>query len=99
MNEERAPRREAERHQVVMVNRQYAEISGVIHIESFDAREFVLQTSSGMLYVRGDNLHIKTLSLENGLVSIEGALFDIAYMDEGFHPGEKAKGMLSKLFR
>lgn len=99
MNEERGPRKEAERHQVVMVNRQFAEISGVINIESFDAREFILQTSSGMLSVRGDNLHIKTLSLENGLVSIEGSLFDVAYMDEGFHPAEKAKGMISKLFR
>lgn len=99
MNDERTIRRETERHQVLLVNRQNVEITGVINIDSFDAREFTLQTTSGVLSVRGDNLHIKTLSLENGLVSIEGSIFDIAYMDEGFHPAGRAKGLLSKLFK
>jgi len=99
MNDERTIRRDTERHQVLLVNRQNVEITGVINIDSFDAREFTLQTTSGVLSVRGDNLHIKTLSLENGLVSIEGSIFDIAYMDEGFHPAERAKGLLSKLFK
>ncbi|MCY0901915.1 MAG: sporulation protein YabP [Firmicutes bacterium] len=99
MNEDRTVKREGDRHQVLMVNRLYAEISGVINIESFDAREFVLQTTSGMMSVRGDNLHIRTLNLENGLVTIEGGIFDIAYLDEGFHPGQKAKGLMSRLFK
>ncbi len=93
------PQRSAERHQVVLVNRQFAEVTGVINVESFDVREFVLQTTNGMLSIRGDNLHIKTLTLESGVVSIEGVIFDLVYLDDGFHPGEKAKGLFGKLFR
>ena len=82
-----------------MVNRQYVEITGVVNIESFDVREFILQTTSGMLALRGDNLHIKALNLENGLVSIEGVIFDFSYLDEGFHAAGKVKGLLGKLFK
>ena len=96
--EERA-RRELEKHQVLMINRQYVEVTGVMNVESFDVKEFVLQTMSGMLSIRGDNLHIKALSLENGLVSIEGAIFDLVYYDEGVSAAQKAKGLFGKIFK
>ncbi len=92
-------RREHDKHQVLVINRQYAEVTGVLNIESFDVREFVLQTMSGMLAIRGDNLHIKALSLENGLVSIEGAIFDFVYFDEGSSAAQRAKGLLGKIFK
>ena len=96
--EERA-RRELEKHQVLMINRQYVEVTGVMNVESFDVKEFVLQTMSGMLSIRGDNLHIKALSLENGLVSIEGAIFDLVYYDEGVSAAQKARGLFGKIFK
>ncbi|KYP81944.1 sporulation protein YabP [Ferroacidibacillus organovorans] len=92
-------RREFDKHQVLSVNRQYTEVTGVQNIESFDTKEFVLQTSSGMLSIRGENLHIKALSLETGLVSIEGVVFDLTYLDDGYHGAEKGKKLLSRLFR
>ncbi len=93
------PHRELDKHQILMINRKYVEITGVITIESFDVREFILQTSTGMLAIRGDNLHIKALSLENGLVSIEGVIFDMGYYDEAPHLSGKAKGLLGRLFK
>lgn len=99
MPEEKQARKEIEKHQILMVNRQYVEIMGVINIESFDVREFILQTTSGMLAVRGESLHIKALNLENGLVSIEGVIFDLSYYDEGFHATGKSKGLLGKLLK
>lgn len=92
-------RKETERHQITMLNRQYAEMTGIVNVESFDVREFVLHTVRGTLSVRGENLHIKTLNLENGIVAIEGMIFDLSYFDEAARPAQKAKGWLGKLLR
>lgn len=90
---------DTDKHQVLIVNRQYAEVTGVMNVESFDVREFVLQTTSGMLAVRGDNLHIKTLNLEHGLVSIEGVIFDTVYFDDRYHPADKTRSFFSRIFK
>lgn len=88
-----------DRHEVTLLNRQSVQVSGVLNVESFDAHEFVLQTACGLLVIRGENLHIKTLNLENGLVAIEGAILDLGYFDEKLSPSEKAKGLFGKLFK
>jgi sporulation protein YabP len=102
MPEERRPKGTEpryERHDIVMVNRQTMEVTGVMNVESFDSHEFVLKTAYGFLSIRGNDLHIKSLNLEDGIVHIEGIVFDIGYFDEGMSTAEKAKGLFSKLFR
>lgn len=74
-------------------------VTGVQKVESFDAEEFLLKTDCGFLAIRGQNLHIKNLNLEDGEVAIEGTIFDMGYMDGGQSPQEKAKGFFSKLFK
>lgn len=98
MTEERQ-RRDAEKHQVLMINRQYAEITGVQNVESFDPKEFVLDTSCGPMAVRGDSLHIKALHLESGLVSIEGVIGDVVYLDDEVSAATKARGIFGKLLK
>jgi sporulation protein YabP len=88
-----------ERHEVTLYNRQGMQVTGVMNVESFDAHEFVLQTGYGLLVIRGENLHIKTLNLESGMVAIEGVIFDLGYFDEKVSPSEKAKGFFGKLFK
>ncbi|SIA48312.1 sporulation protein YabP [Mycobacteroides abscessus subsp. abscessus] len=51
----------------------------------------------GFLAIRGQNLQMKNLDVEKGIVSIKGKVFDLVYMDE--QQGEKAKGFFSKIFR
>ncbi|MGP4077924.1 sporulation protein YabP [Halobacillus sp. K22] len=84
-------------HNVKIWNRRNIEISGVKEVDSFDSEEFLLQTSMGYLVVRGQNLQMKNLDLDSGLVSIKGKMYDMSYLDE--HQGEKAKGLFSKLFK
>lgn len=84
-------------HNVKVWNRRNIEISGVKEVDSFDSEEFLLQTSMGYLVVRGQNLQMKNLDLDSGIVSIKGKMYEMTYLDE--HQGEKAKGLFSKLFK
>ncbi|GGA50957.1 sporulation protein YabP [Paenibacillus physcomitrellae] len=78
-------------------SRKLLEISGVNNVESFDNEEFLLQTELGHLTIRGINLHIKNLNLEQGFVSIEGTVNSLSYLNPGSQP--KNKGLLGKLLR
>ena len=93
-----ADQSKAQKHQELrLVNRKLLELSGVVNVESFDSEEFLLETVLGFLMVTGQNLHIKHLSLEQGLVSIEGLVHSLAYLD-GTAPS-KSKGLVGKLFK
>lgn len=85
------------RQEIKMLNRKLLEISGVLNVESFDSEEFLLETECGFLAIKGQNLHIKNLSLEQGLVAIEGMVHGLTYLDSSSH--EKSKGFLGKLFK
>ncbi|KEP25189.1 MULTISPECIES: sporulation protein YabP [Bacillus] len=84
-------------HNVTMRSRKHLDITGVKQVESFDNEEFLLETVMGILAIRGENLQMKNLDVEKGVVSIKGRVFDLIYVDE--QHGEKAKGFFSKLFK
>jgi sporulation protein YabP len=87
----------SKRQEIKMLNRKLLEISGVLNVESFDNEEFLLETECGYLMIKGQNLHIKNLNLEQGLVAIEGLVNDIGYVES--HSQDKTKGFLGKLFK
>lgn len=89
--------RNAQDHDIMMRGRKVLEITGVKQVESFDNEEFLLETAMGFLAIRGQNLQMKNLDVDKGIVSIKGKIFDLVYLDE--QPGEKAKGFFSKLFQ
>lgn len=84
-------------HHVKLTNRKQLEITGVKEIDSFDNEEFLLETVMGYLVVRGHNLQLLNLDVEEGIVQIKGKIYDLAYLDD--HNQGKAKGFLSKLFK
>ena len=86
------------RHEIVMINRRSLAISGVKKVESFDSEEFLLDTEGGFLTIRGQNLHMKNLSLETGEVAIEGLVHEMGYLEQG-QTGERSKGFFRKLFK
>ncbi|MEC0228848.1 sporulation protein YabP [Paenibacillus alba] len=91
------PVKNNKRQEIKMLNRKLLEISGVLNVESFDSEEFLLETEMGYLMIKGQNLHIKNLSLEQGLVAIEGLIQELSYVDGNTQ--EKSKGFLGKLFK
>ncbi|WP_243388448.1 sporulation protein YabP [Bacillus kexueae] len=88
----------AQEHDVMMKGRKFLNITGVKQVESFDNEEFLLETVMGPLAIRGENLQMKNLDVEQGIVSIKGSrIYDLVYLDD--HNGEKAKGFFGKLFK
>ncbi|GMK42802.1 hypothetical protein PCCS19_58620 [Paenibacillus sp. CCS19] len=91
------PSKGQKRQEMKMQNRKLLELSGVRNVESFDSEEFLLETELGFLTVRGQNLHMKHLSLEQGQVAIEGLIHSLAYLDGS--PQTKSKSLFGKLFK
>jgi sporulation protein YabP len=85
------------RQEIKMLNRKLLEVSGVMNVESFDSEQFLLETEYGFLMIKGQNLHIKNLSLEQGLVAIEGLVNELIYVDANSQG--KTKGLWGKLFK
>ncbi len=73
MAEERLP------HKLQLSERQQLTMNGVTEVVSFDEGTVVLQTSLGTLIVQGQQLQLKTLSLEGGQVAVDGTVTALIY--------------------
>lgn len=87
-------------HRIVITNREQVALEGVIHVDSFDDREIILETELGMMAIRGEDLHIKQLSLDDGQLSVEGVVKAVDYL-EGSIVGagkNRNKGFFNRIF-
>jgi len=85
-------------HQVVVKDRKLMDVTGVKKLHSFDNEMFMIETTMGVLSVRGLDLEMKNLDLDKGELSIMGHISSYEYDDDGFD-GFGGKGLFSKLFR
>ena len=85
-------------HKITMTNRGMCLLTGVKDVLSFDLHEILLETEQGMLAMKGDNLHVSRLSLEQGEVDVDGRIDSLVYSDVPGH-GQKGESFLAKLFR
>ncbi|HZK25569.1 MAG TPA: sporulation protein YabP [Oscillospiraceae bacterium] len=85
-------------HRVVIDNRETLDVTGVVHVDSFDDEEVVLETEQGLLAIRGEDLHIKKLNLEIGELAIEGLIIELAY-SENKHLRDRGKNLFERLFK
>ena len=66
-------------HKLTLNQRKALTMDGVTEVVSFDDTAVVLRTAMGMLTVHGDDLQLKTLSLEGGQVAVEGTVSALIY--------------------
>lgn len=66
-------------HKLTLDERKSLLVSGVTQVVSFDENAVVLHTFRGVLLVRGQDLHLKTLSQDGGQVAVEGQVDLLAY--------------------
>ena len=70
-----------QKHQITLKNREKAVISGAAEVDSFDEHRVVLVTEWGVLVIKGDGLHIHSLNVESGDVSVSGRIDAVEYIE------------------
>ena len=69
-------------HNVIIENRARMSLSGVTDVENFDENEISLYTSMGDMVIRGKNLHVESVSIESGEMSISGEIKSLVWGDK-----------------
>ena len=77
-------------------NREKIFITGVLDVASFDDTFVEAETELGALLIRGENLKIERLSLEQHELSLTGYILACEYEDKKKASG---KGILSRMFK
>ena len=85
-------------HRVSMTGRRAAILTGVEDVLSFDEHEILLQTTEGVLTIKGEDLHVNRLSVEKGEIDMEGRITSLYYSDkDGFR--QNGESLFGRLFR
>ncbi len=73
-------------HDLSLKGRKALTMTGVTEVVSFDESAVVLRTGLGTLLVQGQQLQLKTLSLEGGQVAVDGSISALLYEEprQGF---------------
>ncbi len=84
-------------HQIILTGRQHLTLEGAKNVVSFSPEEILLETAAGGLAIRGEDLHIQQLNLDDGRMVVDGAFASLAYLSEGL--GKKGRSFLNRLLR
>lgn len=85
-------------HELKLENRNKLSISGISKIDSLNSEEFLIQTSYGLLLVKGDNLTMQQLDIDKGNIWIEGNVTGLEYINDSKEKKQKS-GFVGKLFK
>ena len=89
--------RAASRHNLNIDRRENVTVTGMLDIISFDEESVIGETEMGIIIIRGNNLHVNRINLDNGELAVSGEIDGINYEDHGSHG--KGKSLLSRLFK
>lgn len=90
---------EFNQYKLVMTNRKNLLVEGVQNVESFDDEEIILDTKMGTLVLKGENLHVVQLNLENGTFIVEGLCKSLDFSEEKRGIKGKGKGFIERILR
>ncbi len=84
-------------HGITVSERKNMLISGVKKIENFDDEEFLMETTMGVLSIKGEDLELIKLDTMQGNVSIKGKINSINYTEE--NKNKENQGVFNRLFK
>jgi sporulation protein YabP len=77
-------------------NRKSCLLLGVKKLDSFDDKEFLLDTIEGFLHIKGKGLSLGKMNMEEGELLIEGKIDSLSFINK---TDKKDKSLLKKLFK
>ncbi len=82
---------------LTLENRERLGITGVEKVENFNDENVVLATNKGKLNIKGKNISISKLNVEEGKIFVNGKIDSLLYSENS---SEKEKvGFIKKIFR
>lgn len=85
-------------HKLSLDNRKKMSLTGIRDVVSFDLTQILLESTLGMIHIKGSDIKVTRLSLEKGEVDIDGNVDSITYSDVKDY-GEKGKSIIKRMFR
>ncbi len=82
-------------HNLILKDRSELTLSGVTDVDSFDEATIIAYTDYGELTINGAGLHISSLDIDKGEMSVDGKISSLVYVDQG----PKSQSFFSKVFR
>ena len=83
-------------HNLIMENREKLTLTGVVDIHSFDDELVLVETAMGILTVKGNDLKMNKLNLDNNELVFDGRISALVYSQADM---EKKGGMFGKIFK
>lgn len=83
-------------HDVKLVGRKKLELTGVIEVLNFNEENVILETSMGGLLIKGNNMKVNVLNVENGDMCIDGFINSLTYVSKD---KTKKESILKKMFK
>ncbi len=78
-------------------DRKVCEIEGVKKLDSFDDKEFLIDSVNGYIHVKGEGLSLGLMDMEKGLISISGKIDSLSFLTKSKF--DRKEGFFSKLFK
>lgn len=84
-------------HKLSLIGREKLTVSGVYDVGSFNDNTVIVSTQMGDLVIKGNDLHIKSLDINEGNVMLQGLVYSCIYTENTSH--KKEKGFFKSIFK
>lgn len=82
------------KHNLTLNNREQLTMDGIEEVITFNDSKIILKTTRGRMDIKGRELNIKQLNLENSSIEINGQIDSLQYIEQ-----EVEGNFLKKLFK
>lgn len=86
-------------HQIQLTDRQQGKITGVTDVISFDPEEVLLSTQMGTLSIKGEQLHVSRLHVEQQEIELDGKVDSLIYTREKPSGLQSGQTFIKRIFR